>query len=296
MQFKAAFISVLGMPNAGKSTLINALLGDTLMITNPKAQTTRYRTKGIVSTKDYQLVLSDTPGVLTPKNLLQKGMLNEVMASLSDADLYYLVADLSEASPLSFLAHFEQSLPPEKSILVLNKMDLIDQSTLEKKIDELLDTFAAERFVPISASHQFNLETLLSHTLDLAPEHPPYYPEDEVSDRNVRFFIEEIIRNEMLTMYREEVPYGVHIQVERYLTGKNLDKVYVHIFTERESQKKIILGKGGEKIKSLGIQSRKGIENFVGKSIFLDLSVKVLPKWREKESFLKKQGFRFESK
>ena len=296
VQFQAAFISVLGKPNAGKSTLINALLGDSLMITNRKAQTTRYRTKGILSTAHYQLIFSDTPGFLEPNNLLQKGMLNEINASYVDADLFYLLADLNDPEPLDFLEKQQIDVPWKKSILVLNKMDLIDQELLEEKIEYLLTQVKPRSFVPISASHKFNLETLLKQSLELAPVHPPYYPEEEVSDRNVRFFIEEIIRNHILTLYQEEIPYGVHVQIERYLTGKKLDKIYVHILSERDSQKKILIGKGGEKIKKLGTKSRVEIEQFIEKRVFLDLSVKILPKWREKESFLKKQGFRFEKK
>jgi GTP-binding protein Era len=297
MNTKAGYVTIIGLPNVGKSTLMNALLGQKISITTSKPQTTRKRILGILSEKDYQIVFLDTPGILNPAYLLQEKMMDDVDLSISDADLFVLIYDVSSEHLLSESEEndYIRKIINEKSnnkILVLNKVDKIPQS----KATELIEKFENEKtfkaVIPISATLNFNIEKLLNEIVELLPEGNKFYPEDIVADENERFFVSEIIREKIFELYEDEVPYSCEVLISEFKERQNAkDFISAEIVVERESQKPIIIGKSGRAIKELGEKSRKGIEEFLGREVYLELRVKVREKWRSNPGLLKSFGY-----
>ena len=289
--FKTAFVTILGLPNAGKSTFLNAVLGEDLVITNPKAQTTRHRIKGILNDKDYQLVFSDTPGIIKESAYrLQDAMMGAVNESLDDADVVLLILDGQFPKIEEFEAYKDKITCP--LVIAMNKVDLVqDQEKLQADIDRVKEYFATELIFAVSAKENFNVSGIINALVDLAPEHPAFYDTDSISDENVRFLVSEMIREQILTQFKKEIPYSVEVSVTEYNEKEKLDEIYATIFVERDSQKGIMLGKGGAAIKNLGIASRKRIEEFIKKKVFLSLSIKVKKDWRTDDQQLQYFGY-----
>ena len=290
MQHKSGFVNIIGNPNAGKSTLMNALVGDRLSIITPKAQTTRHRIIGILNHADYQIVFSDTPGLVNPHYKLQESMMTSIHGALHDADVFILLSDLGEdfKNP-DIIERIKASNVP--IILLLNKIDLSNQEDVAAKIEEWKAKLPMAQILPVSALHKFNIDSVVAMILEHLPEAPPYYPKDEVSDRNMRFFVSEIIREKILLHYQKEIPYSVEIVVEAYVEEEGIDKIRALIFVERESQKAIVIGNKGAALKRVGKEARKQMEDFLGKKVFLELYVKVMKDWRDNEKILKRFGY-----
>ena len=289
MSHKAGFVSIIGKPNVGKSTLMNALIGEKLSITNPKAQTTRHRIMGIWNDVDHQIVFSDTPGLLDPAYKLQENMMSAVDAAMKDADILLYLVETEEPFNESLIEKL--NLIEEQVVLVLNKVDLNEQLEIETKINEWKAKLPKAEILPVSALHHFNTKELLSLMTASLPEHPPYYDKEELTDRPVRFFISEIIREKVLKHYKKEIPYSVEVVVEEYKEEARMDRIRATIFVERESQKMIIIGQAGKAIKRLGTDARRDIENFISKKVYLDLTVKVRKDWRSNDRDLKEFGY-----
>jgi len=290
MKHQSGFVNIIGNPNAGKSTLMNALVDDQLSIITPKAQTTRHRIIGILNDENYQIVFSDTPGLVNPHYKLQESMMTGVRSALHDADVFILLSDLGEdfKNP-EIIERIKKSGVP--IILLLNKIDLSNQEEIAAKIDEWKEKLPTAQILPISALHKFNVDAVLTMILEHLPVAPPYYPKDEISDRNLRFFVSEIIREKILLFYQKEIPYSVEIVVDSYDEGKDIDKIRALIFVERESQKAIIIGNKGSALKKVGKEARKQMEKFLGKQVYLELFVKVMKDWRDNEKILKRFGY-----
>lgn len=287
---RAGFVSIIGNPNAGKSTLLNALIGETLSITTPKAQTTRHRILGILNGEGYQIVFSDTPGMVHPHYKLQESMLEAVEDSLSDADVFLLISDRGEEfKNTDIIEKVKASGLPV--ILLVNKIDLSGQEEVVQKLQQLQAEWPRAELLPVSALHKFNIEAVIDKILAHLPEHPAYFPEDELSDRNMRFFVSEIIREKLLLYYQKEIPYSVEVVVEAYEEKPHIDHIRALIFVEKESQKGIIIGPNGAAVKRLGTEARRRIEQFTGKKAFLEIQVKVLQNWRNSENALKRFGY-----
>jgi GTPase len=289
---KSGFVAIIGKPNAGKSTLMNALLGFKLSAVNPKAQTTRNKIFGILTDEDYQIIFSDTPGLLNPKYELQKFMLKEVKSSFKEADVILYMIDTLKFSAEEIRGtgkEFEKDFAGIHKIAVLNKCDLTAQDDVVKMMDVLGKELGFENIIPISAENNFNLDTLKSRILELLPEGEFYYDPEILTDKPEKFFVSEIIREKILELYKEEVPYSVFVDVREFKARDEGKKDFINadIIIERETQKMIIIGKGGNMIKKLGELSRKGIEEFLGRKVFLNLFVKVRKDWRKDENFLK---------
>ncbi len=290
---KAGFVNILGNPNVGKSTLMNKLLGEKLSIITNKPQTTRHRIKGIINGENYQIVLSDTPGILEPKYKLQESMLKFVEEALSDADVIVYVTD-----PVDTKKQQRKYLDKIKSlgvpiIGVINKIDTVSQPEVMALIDEWQKIFPEAEIIPVSAMYNFNLQKLLDKIIELLPESPPYFPKDQLTDRPVRFFVAEIIREKIFEYYKQEVPYSVEVVVDEFKEYPNITKIYATIYVARESQKPIIIGKDGTALKKIGIEARKEIEAFLGTKVFLNLFVKVDKNWRDNLAKLKKYGYEY---
>ena len=287
---RAGYVSIIGNPNAGKSTLLIALIGETLSITTPKAQTTRHRILGILNGEGYQIVFSDTPGMVNPHYKLQESMLEAVEDSLSDADVFLLISDRGEEfKNTEIIEKVKASGKPV--ILLVNKIDLSDQAEIVQKLQQFQASWPEAELLPVSALHKFNIQTIVEKILAHLPEHPAYYPEDELSDRNMRFFVSEIIREKLLLYYQKEIPYSVEVVVEAYEEKPRIDHIRALIFVEKESQKGIIIGPNGAAVKRLGTEARRRIEQFTGKKAFLEIQVKVLQNWRNSENALKRFGY-----
>jgi GTPase len=291
MAHKAGFVNIIGNPNVGKSTIMNALVGEKISIITSKMQTTRHRIKGIVSGDDFQIVYSDTPGILKPVYKLQETMLKFVDSALIDADVILYVTDVVENPEKNkdYIEKIRKSNVPV--IVLLNKIDLSNQETVQKLWDYWTGIFPVAIVYPISALEKFNISPIFDRILELLPEGPAFFPKDELTDRNERFFMQEIIREKILLYYQKEVPYSVEINVEEFNEEENLIRIRAIIYVSRESQKGIIIGHKGEALKRVGSEARKDAEEFFDKKIFLELYVKVSKDWREKESQLKKFGY-----
>lgn len=289
--FKAAFISIIGLPNAGKSTLLNSILGEKLVITNKKAQTTRHRIKGIFTDESHQLVFSDTPGIITDTAyLLQEHMMRAVTESLEDADILLFVLDVKNPKAVEALKPY--TVVSETPVVVaLNKVDTVEQDLVKEKMEEVSKEFGTEYVYPVSALESFNMDSLMDCLKEISPEHPPYYDADIISDENTRFLVSEMIRDQMLIQFKKEIPYSAEVSIDEYFEEEGIDKIYATIYLERDSQKAIVLGKGGAAIKRLGTDARKRIEAFVGKKVFLSLSLKIRKNWRKDENQLKRFGY-----
>ena len=290
MSHKAGFVNIIGNPNVGKSTLMNALVGEKLSITTSKAQTTRHRILGILNDDDYQIVFSDLPGVITPHYKLQEKMMKFIDSAMKDADVFLYMVEVGEKKyNEQIVEQIKKSGVPV--IVIINKIDLSKQDTVEMQIKHWEGIFESSTVIPVSALLNFNTEKVLNTIVDLLPENPPYYPKDELTDKSMRFFISEIIREKILLFYKQEVPYSVEVAVDSYKESEDIIRIAAWIFVTRESQKMIIIGKGGRAIKRVGIEARKDIEEFVGKHVHLELSVKVVKDWRDNERQLKRFGY-----
>jgi GTP-binding protein Era len=292
MSHKSGFVNILGNPNVGKSTIMNALVGEKLSIISPKAQTTRHRIMGIVNGEDFQIVYSDTPGILRPRYKLQETMMNSVNSALSDADLLLYITDVSEhaADQGEYIDKIRASGVPV--IIAVNKIDLTNQGDLEKIVESWHLAFPQSPVIPVSALNNFNLEALLAAVLEKLPESPPYFPKDQLTDKFERFFASEIIREKILFHYKKEIPYSVEIEIESFSEEKNITRIRALIHVARDSQKGIIIGHNGNMLKRVGTEARKDMEDFFRKKIFLELYVKVTKDWRDKPAVLKRFGYR----
>jgi GTPase len=290
MPHQAGFVNIIGNPNVGKSTLINALTGEKISIITPKAQTTRQRVIGIVNDENYQIVFSDTPGILQPHYKLQEAMMKEVQSAFEDADILLYLVEIGESAEQKDIADKikETGIPV---IVVINKIDLTDQPTLEAKIRDWQQVFPDADIIPISALRKANLQSVFNSILAKLPESPAYYDKDELTDKTVRFFVAEKIREKILLNYQKEIPYSVEIAVDQFKESENIIHIMAYIFVARESQKAIILGHQGAAIKRVGTQARKELEIWLDKKIYLELSVKVVKDWRNSENELKKFGY-----
>lgn len=288
---RAGFVNILGSPNVGKSTLMNALVGENLSIITSKVQTTRHRIMGIVNGDDFQIVYSDTPGVIeNPNYKLHESMMDFVHSAIDDADVFLYVTEINgDHIHEPIIEKMKSTGTP--IVLVINKIDEGDQAKLEERFDFWHKLIPEASIFPISALHKVHIDVLLNKLISLLPECPPYFPKDELTDKTVRFFISEIIREKILLLYNKEIPYSSEVSVDAYKESEEKIDISATIYVMRESQKMIILGKNGQAIKQLGINARKDIEEFVGKHIYLDLTVKVAKDWRENENILKKFGY-----
>lgn len=288
---KSGFVNIVGNPNVGKSTLMNALVGEKISIITSKAQTTRHRILGIVNGEDFQIVYSDTPGVLKPNYKLQESMLNFSNSALTDADIILYVTDVVESGEKNadFLDKVKKSKAPV--ILVINKIDLSNQSDLEKLVEKWNTLLPHAEIIPISATNNFNLDYLLKRIKDLLPDSPPFFEKDTLTDKPARFFVTEIIREKILTNYDKEVPYSVEVVVEQFKEDNKLIHINAVIYVERDSQKGIIIGHEGKMLKKIGTEARKDMEAFFDKKIFLELFVKVEHDWRNRDKKLKEFGY-----
>jgi len=287
---KAGFVNIIGNPNVGKSTLMNALVGERLSIITSKAQTTRKRVMGIVNGDDFQIVYTDTPGIVNPHNKLHEQMMGFVGTALQDADLFLLVTEVGET--LKNRHVLEKVIDSDTPvILVINKIDLSDQATISEKIAYWQEQIPRAVVVPCSATEGFNVDKLFDLILERLPEHPAYFPKDELTDRTMRFFVSEIVREKILLYYQKEIPYSCEVAVESYEERDGIDNISCLIYVERESQKAILIGHQGKAIKKLGIEARKEIEEFTGKRCFLSLHIKVLKDWRNSDRALKSFGY-----
>lgn len=290
-QHKAGFVNIFGAPNAGKSTLLNALLGEQLVITSPKVQTTRHRILGILTEPEYQIVFSDTPGIIEPKYKLHQKMMQHVKSALEDADVALLMHDITLP-----IEEFDQIVSLLKlkvpSVIILNKTDLVKD---KKQISVIADTFKAKypgsEILTVSAQKKKDIDKILPAILKHLPEAPPYYPEDSISDRPVRFFVSELIRQQIYELYHEELPYHTAVIIQSFEEKPTLQVIKAEIIVSRETQKIIMIGKGGSMIKELGIRSRKTIEEFLQSKVHLELFIKVRPKWRDNDNYLREYGY-----
>ena len=288
---KAGFVSILGSPNVGKSTLMNALVGENLSIITSKVQTTRHRIMGILNGEDFQLVFSDTPGIIDkPGYKLHKAMMAFVESAMEDADIFLYVTEVNgDTLHEEVLSKMQKA--GSKIIVILNKIDLSNQEVLEQRVDYWKELLPTAEIIPVSALHNFNVETVLNVLIANLPESPAFYPKDELTDKTMRFFVSEIIREKILLNYKKEIPYSTEVAVEEYKESDDRIDIRATIFVIRETQKMIIIGKNGQAIKRVGIDARKDIEEFVGKHIYLDITVKVSKDWRENENQLKRFGY-----
>ncbi|SEJ19521.1 GTP-binding protein Era [Cyclobacterium xiamenense] len=288
---KAGFVNIIGKPNVGKSTLMNALLGEKLSIISSKAQTTRHRILGIMNEPEYQIVFSDTPGMLKPKYELHKSMMSFVNLSLEDADVIVFVTDLFEDD-----ADIEEIIQKINAagvpvLLLINKIDLNKDEKLQEVTQYWQERIQAVETIPVSALENFNLQKVLQEILDRMPVHPPFYDKDELSDRPERFFASEIIREKIFTQYKKEIPYSTEVRVEEFEETDQLIRMRAIIYVERQSQKGIIIGDKGNALKKVGTKARHEMEQFFGKKVFLETYVKVEENWRKNKNKLRKFGY-----
>ncbi|MEZ3518595.1 MAG: GTPase Era [Muribaculaceae bacterium] len=291
-EHRAGFVNIVGNPNVGKSTLMNDLVGERISIITNKAQTTRHRIMGIVNTPDYQIVYSDTPGVLKPKYRLQESMLEFSEGALTDADILLYVTDVVEdpEKNTDFLARVAKENIPV--LLVINKVDLLkNNEQLEDLVTDWKRRLPNAEIFPTSATEKFNVDNLKARIVDLLPVAPPYFGKDALTDKPARFFVTEIIREKLLQNYDKEIPYSTEVVVEKFDEKENAIHIMAVIYVERDSQKGIIIGKGGDKIKKVGIESRLDIEKFFDKKVFLEIFVKVEKDWRNRENKLRQFGY-----
>lgn len=289
---KSGFVNIVGNPNVGKSTLMNDLVGERVSIITSKAQTTRHRIMGIVNAPDYQIVFSDTPGVLAPKYKLQESMLGFSEGALTDADVLLYVTDVIEdpEKNASFLEKVAKETVPV--LLVINKIDLLTgQGDLDAIVTRWHERLPNAEIFPTSALEHFNVANLMQRIVELLPEHAPYFGKDALTDKPARFFVTEIVREKILLNYDKEVPYSTEVIVEKFDEKESAIHIMAVIYVERDSQKGIMIGRGGAKLKKVGIAARKDIETFFGKRVFLELFVKVEPNWRNRENKLRAFGY-----
>lgn len=287
---QAGFVSIIGKPNVGKSTLMNELLGERLSIITPKAQTTRHRICGIVNGPDFQIVYADTPGILTPAYALQKSMMQAVYSSLIDTDVLLWVIEVHEKEiPLAIQQKVLTSQIP--ILLLINKIDLVDAAELEKVVDYWTAQVQVKEILPISALHALHTHPIVARILTYLPAHPPYYPKDMLTDKPERFFAAEIIREQLLRNYRKEIPYSVEVVIESFKEETAIIRISAVIYVDKKTQKAILIGHQGASLKKVGIAARQALEQFLGKQVFIGQHVKVLPGWRNKAQLLQRFGY-----
>ncbi len=287
---KAGYVNIIGNPNVGKSTLMNALVGERLSIITSKAQTTRKRVMGIVNGDDFQIVYTDTPGIVNPHNKLHEQMMGYVGTALQDADLFLLVTEVGEPPKnRHVLDRIAASETPV--IVVVNKIDTSDQDTVQQQIALWQNEIPRATVLPCSATEGFGTDAIFDCIMQSLPEHPAYFPKDELTDRSMRFFVSEIVREKILLYYQKEIPYSCEVVVESYRENDGIDNIECIIYVERESQKAILIGHQGKAIKKLGTEARRDIEEFTGKRCFLALHVKVLKDWRNSDRALRSFGY-----
>ena len=288
---KSSFINIIGKPNVGKSSLVNYFMGRKISIISPKAQTTRHRIFSILNDDHYQLVFSDLPGIITPKNKLHKSMMKFVSGSYSDADVILLVIDSSKDD------YFDNDLVDKikslkiPTLIVLNKIDLIDNIILDQIVEKFGSTFKNEFIFPISITNPFNLDNLLDKIIELSPEGNPYFSKDQITDKSERFFVNEIIREKILNHYDKEIPYSVEVETTSFKHSSKIIKIESQIYVERSSQKGILIGHKGNNLKIIGTKARTDLEQFFQKKVFIDLKVKVLKNWKSEDKHLKRFGY-----
>ena len=288
---KAGFVNIVGKPNAGKSTLLNALMGEKLAIVTAKAQTTRHRIFGIYNEPDLQIVFSDTPGVLDPKYTLQEKMMVFVKDSLQDADVFLFIVDIKDRSePSEFLIEKLNKIPVPV-LLLINKIDLTNQLEMEKAVEYWHEKIPKAEILPISAQEKFNTDVILPKLKEMLPESPPYYDKDQYTDKPERFFVNEAIREKILLNYEKEIPYAVEVVTEQFKEKEGIIFIDSIIYVERDTQKGIIIGHKGDAIKKVGTEARIDLEKFFDKKIHLNLFVKVRKDWRKNERDLKNFGY-----
>lgn len=291
---KAGFVSIVGRPNAGKSTLMNTLVGERLSIITKKAQTTRHRIMGIISGQDFQIVYSDTPGIIQPEYELQKNMMRFVQLSLVDADLILWIVELGEKmdSELKLIQNISKARIPV--ILILNKIDLAKGTQLEDKVEywnRQITQTSVKEIIPVSALHQINIDKVMDAIMSNLPVHPPYFPKDSLTDKPERFFAAEIIREKIFKNYKKEVPYACEVVISEFKEEENIIRLRAEIYVERQSQKGILIGKQGSALKKIGTEARLDMEQFFQKKVFLEQFVKVEANWRKKSGKLKRFGY-----
>ena len=291
MAHRAGFVNIIGRPNVGKSTLMNALIGENLSIITSKAQTTRHRILGIVNGEDFQVVYSDTPGLLNPGYKLQEYMLKFARSALMDADIILFVTDIQEGPGMStdMVQQIKKLSVP--ILTLINKIDLGDAQKVNELIHLWQEALPSATIIPISALKQFNLEKIFRLILESLPESPPFYPKDELTDKSERFFVSEIIRQKILVGYQQEIPYAVEVEVEQFKETEKIINISSIIYTERDTQKGILIGHQGRALKKVGTQARRDIEKFLGKKVYLELYVKVKKDWRNDSRALKQFGY-----
>jgi len=288
---KAGFVNIIGCPNVGKSTLMNAMVGERLSIITSKAQTTRHRIMGIVSSADYQIVFSDTPGIIKPLYKLQEKMMQFVITALTDADLFLLIVDVFEDIQLeeSYLAKLQKTDTP--ILLLINKIDITPQEKLEEKLLAWKEKLPKAEIIAVSALEKFNMDKVMNRIIEMLPAGEAFYSKEEFTDKSERFFVSEIIREKILLNYKKEIPYSVEVIVNSFKEEEKIIKIQVDILVERDSQKGIIIGDKGTALKRVGTQARKDMETFFKKQIFLELFVKVDKDWRNNDTRLKNFGY-----
>lgn len=291
MQHKSGFVNIIGSPNVGKSTLMNRLVGKKLSIITSKAQTTRHRILGIVNEEDYQIVFSDTPGVLDAHYKLHENMMKFVSSAMKDADILLVMTDIFEDT-MNHKPTLDRLQTTSIPVIVLvNKIDLGDEERLVEKVEQWAKILPNAEILPISALENFNVKFIWDKILKLLPENPPFYDKDQLTDKPLRFFISEIIREKIFEIYKKEIPYSTQVVIEEYKEEEKIIRIRALIFVERKTQKGILIGHQGSKLKQVGINARKDIEKFVGKQIFLETIVKVDDDWRTNENKLEKYGY-----
>ncbi len=291
MSHKAGFANIIGNPNVGKSTLMNALVGEKLSIITSKAQTTRHRILGIVNGADFQVVLSDTPGIIKPAYQLQESMMEFVKSALQDADVLIYMVEIGEKE-LKDEKFFDRIIHSEIPVLLLlNKIDRSSQQELEQEVQRWQEKVPNAEVYPISALEGFHIEEVFKRIIELLPESPPFYPKDTLTDKPERFFVNEIIREKILLHYKKEIPYSVEIETEEFFEEERIIRMRSVIMVERESQKGIVIGHKGAPLKRVGIEARKDLERFFGKQVHLELYVKVAKNWRSDQRQLRRFGY-----
>jgi GTP-binding protein Era len=291
MAHKAGFVNIIGNPNVGKSTLMNAFVGEKLSIITSKAQTTRHRILGIVNGEDFQIVLSDTPGIIKPAYQLQENMMDFVKSAFEDADVLIYMVEIGEQS-LKDEAFFKKITNAEIPVLLLlNKIDTSDQHQLEEQMQYWKEKVPTAEIYPISALEGFNVSEVLNRIIEVMPESPAFYPKDQLTDKPERFFVNEIIREKILMHYKKEIPYSVEVDTEEFFEEEEIIKMRSIIMVERDSQKGIIIGHKGSALKRVGVEARKDLENFFGKQVHIELYVKVNKNWRSNDNQLRRFGY-----
>ena len=291
MSHKSGFVNIIGSPNVGKSTLMNQLVGEKLSIITSKMQTTRHRIMGMVNEEDYQIVFSDTPGIIDPAYKLHENMMKFVTEALKDADVVMMVTDIYE-KPEKIEDRIKQVSKLEVPVILLvNKIDQSDQKSLESIIENWKSLLPNAQILPISALHNMSLQFIMPKLLEWLPENPPYFDKEQLTNKNMRFFVSEIIREKILLLYQKEVPYSCEVVVEEYKEEEKITRIRANIMVSRNSQKAIVIGHQGKKIKKLGTDARLDIESFIMKKVHLELYVKLDKDWRDKDQKLKKYGY-----